>query len=64
MKSDVSVNAGRDNPKRLNQNLLKYLKRNASLNKLEDFKKAFRPKVSYSFCPLIHIKSAADLVTR
>ena len=34
------------------------------LNKLEDFKKVFRPKVSYSFCPLIHIKSAADLVTR
>ncbi len=30
MKSEVSVNAGGDNPKRLNQNSLKYLKRNAS----------------------------------
>ena len=36
MKSDVSVNADVDNPKRLNQNLLEYLKRNASLNKHED----------------------------
>ena len=64
MKSEVSVNAGRDNPKRLNQNLLKYLNRNAILNKLEDFKKVFRPKVSYSCCSVIHIKPAADLVTR
>ena len=42
MKPDVSVNSDRDNPKRLKQNILKYLKRKAWLNKLEDF----QPKVS------------------
>jgi hypothetical protein len=48
MKSDVSVIADGDNPKRLNQNILKYLKKNAWFNKLEDFKqkKEFRPKRS------------------
>jgi len=48
MKSDVPVNADGDNPKRVNQNILKYLKTNAWLNKFEDFKqKIFRPKVSF-----------------
>ena len=48
MKSEVSVNAG-DNPKRLNQNLLKCLKRNASLNKLEDFIKSLSTKIFVQF---------------
>ena len=47
MKSDVSVNTDVDNPKRLNKNILKYLKNNAWFNKLEDFKeKNFSPKCS------------------
>ena len=33
MKSDVLLNADGDNQKRLNQNLLNYLKRKAILNK-------------------------------
>ena len=49
MKSDVSVNADGDKPKRLNQNLLKYLKRNASLNKLEDFIKSLSAKSFVQF---------------
>ena len=44
MKSDVSVNADGYYPKRLNQNLLKSLNRNASLNKLEDFIKSLSAK--------------------
>jgi hypothetical protein len=47
MKSDVSVNADGENPKRLNRNILKYSEKNAWLNKLEDFnQKVFRSKVS------------------
>ena len=49
MKSDVMVNANRDNPKRLNKNLLKYFKRNASLNKIEDFIKSLSDKSFVQF---------------
>jgi len=57
MKSDVSVNTDVDNPKRLNKNILKYLKNNAWFNKLEDFKeKNFSAKMFVNICPLIQYK--------
>jgi hypothetical protein len=58
------LNAGRDNPKRLNQNILiKILKSNALLIKLEDVKKSLRPKVRTMFRSLIYIYFSADLLT-
>jgi hypothetical protein len=65
MKSDVSVNADGDNPKRLNKNLLNTWKGMQGWIILRIFMKmSFGQKFRTVFCPLIHIKSVAYLVTR
>jgi hypothetical protein len=50
MKSDLSVNGDGDNPKRLNQNLFKNLKKECTVEQTWGINEnIFRPKVSYSF---------------